>query len=278
MLPVFVSVIQIILFRFLFRNETATYYLKEGNKQKALLLMSELYFKNSSLMETDEYLMASQMNFVKESGYTDLFNSENWKHFKVGCILSALQQMSGINYITFTSCSYMEDSTHFTPGIATLIIGLIAFVSSLIAVFILRENYKYILQIGAIGMSLSYFIVLVLIYWNLEPFDIIYLTCTLLFIVCFECSIGPILWVFCADMLSEKGISLSFSINFLFSLIAGGVVTIDEIQKKFEYKKDSQLHQGLFFAMNSVFMLSCLAVRFMQIFIVAKYILVQRTN
>ena len=261
MLPVFVSIIQIILFTFCFRNETATYYIKLGNKRKALLLMSELYFKNSSLMETDEYLLASNLNFVKESGYTDLFNSENWKNFKVGCILSILQQMSGINYITFTSCSFMENSTHFTPGIATLIIGLIAFASSLLAVVILRENYRELLQVGGLGMCFSFFAVLVLIFCNSRLFDIVYLASTLVFIVCFEFSIGPILWVYCADMLSEKGISLSFSLNFLFSLIAGGVVTIDPVQRRFEYRGDSGLHQGLFFAMNLVFMLSCFAVR-----------------
>mmetsp|Transcript_34206 Transcript_34206/g.6169 ORF Transcript_34206/g.6169 Transcript_34206/m.6169 type:complete len:89 (-) Transcript_34206:193-459(-) len=76
-----------------------------------------------------------------------------------------------------------------------------------------RCGRKPLLIIGEIGMGV--FLVLIGLFQGPLDLDypLLHLTCTLMFIIFFEMSLGPIVWVYCSEVLYAKGMSLSTAAN-----------------------------------------------------------------
>lgn len=105
--------------------------------------------------------------------------------------------------------------------IMTILIGLINMCSSVPAIYFSdRLPLKRLVYYGGVGMSFSYLLLSMCLF--VIDFDgyqlalgIIALFSIFTFIITFELSIGPIMWIYCADILNSKGLSVVTSLNWI---------------------------------------------------------------
>ena len=234
--PVLVSLLQIGIFCKIYINDTPTFLMANNKRTEAMLLISRLYF---GFEASEESFDVPDASFVPESlpaTYMDLFKS--WRtnsNFRVGCILAGLQQLSGINYFIVTSSSILpiQDARLYT-----VILGIVNCVSSVFTVFILKKTYKRVLMYGALGMTSCYIVALSLIFTEKQIFSYGYLFISFAFIVFFEISIGPILWIYCADILCIRGVAIISSINWICASIIIGVFGVLGVEGNVKYHSD----------------------------------------
>lgn len=185
--------------------------------------MSRLYYYQD--IEDSEDYVSSDLNIDQEvAGFKDLFLSiKNNKTLRMGCILSGLQQLSGINFLIVSSANVFPNEKKFY----TMVLGIVNCVTGSFGIFLLKKHYKKNLLIGALGMCLCYIgiIILAIIKSNFgtNTVNYTYISICLVFISCFELSVGPIMWIYCADILCERGIAITSSVNWVCASIIIGV-------------------------------------------------------
>ena len=240
MLPIGFSLIQIVLMYTLYNRESPTFLWMNQQKDLAVDLINSLYFENEmdsgAIREVFEEIDFSRSQIKND--FKSLFRDpRSSKALRMGCIVSVLQQLVGINMIIFYSTILFKGS--YKPEVATIITGGVNCLSSVLLIFILDSKIylemgnRKMLQIGAFGMFLCYA--------GLIPIQVIddisnYVQVPLvwLFLVFFEVSIGPIMWIYCADILSEKGVAITSSLNWLttslVTLVSGFFLSENRIQ------------------------------------------------
>lgn len=222
-LPIIIVLIHSVLLLTCFHIETPTFLLKVKETQVALRVMSRLYYYQE-IEDSDDYV-SSDLNIDQEpAGFKDLFMSlKNNKTLRMGCVLSSLQQLTGINFLIVTSANVFPSQ----KGPFTLVLGLVNCVTGSFGIFLLKKHYKKNLMIGALGMCLCYICIIVLTIIKPELKEhvssYIYISICMAFIACFELSVGPIMWIYCADILCERGIAITSSTNWVCASIVVGV-------------------------------------------------------
>ena len=99
----------------------------------------------------------------------------------------------------------------------TALVGIVNFVSTIIGFFFLMcFGRKTIMVAGNILMCLSLFLVAFFSFINDTYGMVIF---TLLFIVFFEFSAGPILWLYLAEILQDKAQSIATFLNWILNLV-----------------------------------------------------------
>ena len=212
-LPIFIAIIQTILIFQCYQIETPTYFLKNKQSKRAVEMMSKLYYMHEF---DDSNNFSDDFTFDRKSlNFKEVFKSlPSNKALKLGCLFAALQQLSGINFLIFTSSEVYSNKGF------TVLLGAINCVAGTFGMIFLRKHYKKNLLIGGIGMSLCY--ILMIIFTNILKHDktahqYFIISITFTFISCFEFSVGPILWIYIADILCERGIAITSSINWMCS-------------------------------------------------------------
>ena len=207
--PILISIVQIFLFVFKYPNETPTFLMMNNKGKEAMALVNQMYFQLEMDDENSEdYFGDSQLQINdKNMTYKELFNSVKLtESLKMGCIISILQQLSGINYII------MYSTNIFYTEYSTLIIGAINCASGSVSIFMLKKHYKKNLQFGSLGMCGCYILIIIFSCFS-DLFKHVQLPIMIAFILCFEFSIGPIMWIYCADVLSDKGLAVASTLN-----------------------------------------------------------------
>ena len=221
-------------------------------------IMSRLYYNQE--LEDSEDCFDSEIQLEQDTiGFKDLFLSlKNNKTLRMGCILAALQQLTGINFLIVTSSSIFPKE----KDLFTLILGIVNCITGSSSIFLLKKHYKTNLFAGALGMSLCYILIIILSILSLKsesnPINYSYIGICFCFVACFEFSIGPILWIYCADILCERGIAITSSINWICaSLIIGAFDVIAESYSGGIYK-----NKKFFIPLNCFSLFFCLCVLF----------------
>jgi hypothetical protein len=223
-LPLVLSFVQSFIFWKIITIETPTYLMLKNKKEQALALISKLYYNKE---EQDISFEISELDFPVNINSLSLADTIlNWTRdpaLRMGCIMSALQQLTGINFfITSSQDIFKEVTEHIDGDEATIILGVINFVFGSLSMFLLRKHYRINLFYGGIGMALCHFCLMMI--WILgftmecslkSVFLIANLALSLMFIVCFELSIGPVMWIYCADIISEKGVAITTAVNWI---------------------------------------------------------------
>ena len=287
--PMFASFTQILLFKFKYKKDTPTFLMMKNKKKEATALVNELYFNKREDDDedgTEDGLLASQIsNNYKSVHYRDLFKSVNLtESLKMGCIISILQQFSGVNVIIMSSTEFLTAKGPMNKKIITILVGFVNWVFGSLSVIILHKHYRKHLQLGALGMCACYIIAIIAVGTSSSSsFEAIYVACILLFIISFEISIGPIMWVYCADILSDKGVAVTSAINWVSALIVVGIFTTFGYEDTFKYKenqdKETQDRENIpFIFMNFIFLVSCCIVSDIQIFYYSRYKMRERNE
>lgn len=145
--------------------------------------------------------------------------------FIVGCILALVQQLSGINAVIFYSSNIFTQGrdvgydTSTAARTGTVIVGVVNWAAAMMSIPLLsRFGRKTILIGGQIAMGISLVILAILAIVKFNTGIIIF---TLVFVAFFEFSIGPILWLYCAEVMTENGMVAASLITWLCTIFFG---------------------------------------------------------
>ena len=155
-----------------------------------------------------------------------------WKVVLLGVVLQILQQFSGMNAFMYYSTKIFQAAGFSNGNMNTIIVGLVNVLTTFIAIaFVDKLGRKPILYVGLTLLTLSLFIIGHI--FSLESSGVI-LSATqkdalfffsLLFIFSFAVSLGPIIWILCAEICPlqyrDLGITFSTMTNWIANMIIG---------------------------------------------------------
>lgn len=202
--------------------ESPAWLIKQGDDDAALHVLRRLGRENAT-QEIEE--IKRELAEKDRNVSVSLLQPSNRKILGIGIALFIAQQLSGINFVLLTLSSPMTDTPEIAylvnlfPGLNFLIlVGIVNLLSTLLFVVLVdRIGRRPLLLTGLFGMVLSY--ALLIEYATGSPYlslltehqPLLLLT----FIFFFAISLGPIPWLFVAEMhpLGIRGISMSVPIT-----------------------------------------------------------------
>lgn len=161
------------------------------------------------------------INQKKETiGYGAVFCSSKYRASTyLGISMAIFQQLTGINVIMAYS-NKLFDGIIESAVLITFLIGLVNFLATILgAVIIGKYGRKAIMVVCSfiIAIILALNGVSILLHWN----NYFVIAFTLLFIVFFEFSQGPIVWLYMAEIMQEKGQGVATMMNWGVNLLIG---------------------------------------------------------
>lgn len=152
-----------------------------------------------------------------------VFSPEIKKSLFLGIVLASLQQVTGINAIIYYAPSLLLQEGIASRDIALFAsvgIGLVNFIMTIFAIyFIDKLGRKPLLVYGSTGMILGLII-------SLYGF---YEIGTLLYIASFATSLGPVVWVYLAEIYPEKYRGRLLTIATFFNLFFNAVIAFSSL-------------------------------------------------
>ncbi|KAL2812629.1 general substrate transporter [Aspergillus granulosus] len=217
--------------------ETPRYLIKRDNVKAAARSLSKLRRLPEDHDAIRQELAEIQANHQFEislgkSGYAECFQGNLLKRLVTGCLLQALQQLSGINFIMYHGTQFLKNSGFNNEFIITLITNCVNVGSTLPGLYAIDKwGRRPVLLLGAIGMAVSQLLVAVLgktttgqdSQGNIIVHDAaaqkaaIAFIC--LYIFFFAASWGPIAWVVTGEIFPlktrAKSLSMTTATNWL---------------------------------------------------------------
>lgn len=148
--------------------ETPRYMIKKGNLAAATKSLSILRRLPEDDPAVREELAEIQANHEYElslgkATYLDCFKGNLLKRLLTGCLLQALQQLSGINFIFYYGTQFFKNSGFTNAFIISLITSCVNVGSTIPGLYIIEKwGRRPVLLFGAIGMTIAQLIVAVL--------------------------------------------------------------------------------------------------------------------
>ena len=225
--PIFPSLLQIFFYCFIYRQDTPKWLFDAHRTNDLENVLKTIYVNDwEQYLEKIEKGTPAKMEAnekANDPGYYALFTIKRYrKPLILGCLLSALQQLSGINTFIFYSSSIYEElsGTKNFASVFTAGLGLFNMLCTMICLpFIEKYGRKFLLMQGYIGMSVCHL--------GLFLFGILgvpsggSLPLMMIFVAFFESSAGPVLWVYCSETLTDRGIGIAIAINWVLTGIIG---------------------------------------------------------
>lgn len=151
-----------------------------------------------------------------------------WKVLLLGISLQALQQFSGINSVIYYSTEIFKDAGVSNAAVATIVVGLVNMLTTLLAVaFVDRWGRKPILYLGLILMTLMLAGVGAAFQFERaggvlgQTGEVLLVGAVLVYVFAFAISLGPVVWILCAEIFPlagrEIGISITTVANWIFA-------------------------------------------------------------
>uniref|UniRef100_A0A8C9LM62 Major facilitator superfamily (MFS) profile domain-containing protein n=1 Tax=Piliocolobus tephrosceles TaxID=591936 RepID=A0A8C9LM62_9PRIM len=225
-LPAFVSILGIILLIFFFKEETPYFLFEQGRIEESKAILRKL----NGTDNVDEPLAAlkeaMEQNEAAKKNSLSLFKALTIPSYRyvilLGCILSAFQQLSGINVLVANSNElYKEIVGKETMTKISVIMAAINFIMTFPSIYVVEKiGRKTLLLLGCAGIIIAYLPTAVLkTLWKNEYIDYISIAATFLMIISFAMSYGPVLWIYLHEMfpseIKDSAASLASLINWL---------------------------------------------------------------
>lgn len=208
--------------------ETPRYLIKRGNHEAAARSLSRL-----RRLDVDHPALVEELGEIEanhnyelslgKSSYLDCFKGTLGKRLATGCLLQALQQLTGVNFIFYYGTKFFQDSGFDNPFVISVITNVVNVVSTFPGLYMVEAwGRRRLLMFGAIGMSVCQFIVAIT--GTVKPNDGGSAGKTLIAFVCiyiffFACSWGPVAWVVTGELfplkVRAKSLSMTTATNWL---------------------------------------------------------------
>ncbi|KAK6607591.1 hexose transporter protein [Botrytis cinerea] len=207
------------------RNDTGSYRIPIAVQFLwAIILVIGLLF----LPETPRYLI----KLGKSSSYLDCFRGGMAKRLATGCLLQALQQLTGVNFIFYYGTQYFKNSGISNAFVIQMITSAVNVSSTLPGLYgIEKFGRRPLLLWGAVGMCISQLLVAVLgtVTTGQNPDGSVFaknlagqkasIAFICIYIFFFASTWGPLAWVVCGEIfplkVRAKALSMSVATNWL---------------------------------------------------------------
>ena len=149
----------------IFLPETPRMWIKRGKPERAaksLSILRRLDVDHPAIVEELAEIQANhdyELSLGKAS-YLDCVKGNLGKRLATGCLLQALQQLTGVNFIFYYGPQYFQNSGIKNPYTTSLITSCINVASTFPGLWLVEKwGRRRLLLFGAIGMSVCQFIV-----------------------------------------------------------------------------------------------------------------------
>ncbi|KAG2002725.1 hypothetical protein GB937_009597 [Aspergillus fischeri] len=217
--------------------ETPRYLVKCDDTKAAARSLSKLRRLPEDHESIRQELSEIQANHQFEvslgkSGYIDCFRGNLLKRLVTGCLLQALQQLTGINFIFYYGTQFFKNSGFKNEFVITLITNCVNVGSTIPGLYAIDKwGRRPVLLLGAVGMAVSQLLVAVLgttttgqdaqgniiVHNDAAQKAAIAFIC--LYIFFFAASWGPIAWVVTGEIFPlktrAKSLSMTTATNWL---------------------------------------------------------------
>uniref|UniRef100_A0A7S3IVE3 Major facilitator superfamily (MFS) profile domain-containing protein n=1 Tax=Strombidium inclinatum TaxID=197538 RepID=A0A7S3IVE3_9SPIT len=213
---------------FSFNYDTPVVMKKQGELDKLKELMNKIYSNEERAQERSDLIAVETGGQREELSYSKLCCNPKYRRATlVGCTLLVFQQLTGINVIMFYS-NMLFKGFEMSATTVTALIGIVNFVATLFGLmFLACAGRKIIMLIFNAAMALTLYMLAVFAYehntWGM-------VICVLLFIAFFEFSSGPISWLYAAEIMQDKAVSIGTFLNWSLSLVIS--ITIPLLVKR----------------------------------------------
>ncbi|KAI9701656.1 MAG: High-affinity glucose transporter rgt2 [Bogoriella megaspora] len=202
--------------------ETPRMYIKRGQPEKAaksLSTLRRLDVDHPALIEELAEITANHEYELSlgKSTYIECFKGTLGKRLATGCLLQALQQLTGVNFIFYYGTQFFKRAGFSDPFIATIITSCVNVGSTFPGLYLVEAwGRRPLLLFGAIGMAVCQFIVAGVGtgYGTTDTAAqkaLIAFVCIYIFF--FACSWGPVAWVVTGEIFPLKARAKSLSMT-----------------------------------------------------------------
>lgn len=229
-IPVVPSIIQLLLFFIVYKNDTPKWLNMVNRKKELEIVLRSIYtedwetYMNKIQEEPENHEFKAEKK--SEPSFCELFAIKKYrKPVIVGCSLSMLQQLSGINmFIFYSSKIYQEiEKTKNYSAEFTAALGFFNMITTMIClVFIEKYGRKILLIQGCIGMAICHLFLFLFNIISAVP-SAASLPFMMIYVGFFESSLGPVLWIYCGETLTDRGVGLAVAVNWIFAAFIGSV-------------------------------------------------------
>ncbi|KAH8695264.1 putative xylose transporter [Talaromyces proteolyticus] len=206
--------------------ETPRYLIKRNRPQAAarsLAKLRRLPLNSPHLAEIAEIAQHHERELnLGGTSYLDCFKGNIGKRLLTGCLLQALQQLTGVNFIFYYSSSFFENNDMGNAFTVTLLTNIVNVVSTIPGLWMVEKwGRRPLLLFGAIGMAISQIIVATIgtTLSGRDSADKASLAFVCIYIFFFACSWGPTVWVVPGEIFTlkirAKAMSISTATNWL---------------------------------------------------------------
>ena len=230
--PVLTCLVQSVVLVLVYKFDTPVWLQSKNRDKEAERVLCKIY--KSYIPETQNSQEMTENNesaaglVGKDPSYKELFRNPKYRRGLIlTCSLSALQQLSGINTFIFYSTRIFEETggqsdqaIYFTAALGFF--NMITTLSSLF--FVDKLGRKLMLLQGSVGMCLCQ---LLLSYFDyIDAASWLKLSIMLVYVAFFESSLGPVLWIYCGEVMTDKGVGLAVAMNWIWAAIIGAVFPV----------------------------------------------------
>ncbi|KAF2855391.1 general substrate transporter [Plenodomus tracheiphilus IPT5] len=214
--------------------ETPRWFIKKGRPEKAaksLSTLRRLDIDHPALVEELAEITANheyELSLGKAT-YLDCFRGNLGKRLATGCLLQALQQLTGVNFIFYYGTSFFQNSGISNPFTVSMITSCVNVASTFPGLYLVEKwGRRNLLLFGAVGMAVCQFIVAIT--GTVAGTDNLSAQKALIAFVCiyiffFACSWGPVAWVVTGEIfplkVRAKSLSMTTASNWLLNFAIG---------------------------------------------------------
>ena len=226
------SIFRIMLLLIYFNFEPAPYYLEIKKEKEAQEVIEKIYKPECVESIFQEYQHFFQKSNFSQMTIKELFRSKYRERLFIGIILFGIQTFSGANAVIYYSAILFggpEVST-IMLNIFFLIIAAIFMIGSFLSGKVVdRYGRKLLLRWGCIICLIQQFSIFILIIISDENnpnffIGILIKAIVLSFFFTFGMTLSPVCWIFIAEVVNDKGVSIcgisawgcNFALGFLF--------------------------------------------------------------
>jgi MFS family permease len=141
----------------------------------------------------------------------------------VGCSLSVIQQLTGMNAIMFYS-SFIFSNTPLGANQASALIQSVNLAGVVVATGLLDKFGRRSLMFSATGACTVFmFLVAIFTFTGNLWLELVFV---LAYVASFEFGPGPVVWMYMSEIMNDKGVSIGTLLNWTFTLIIGLITPI----------------------------------------------------
>lgn len=198
----------------LFVPESPRWLISREQHDQARRIFGRIYHEGAADVEW-QVVKADLEKDTRKIRFSEIFSPRYRKVVTIGIVFAAIAQLTGINII-FYYAPLIFEKTHVGGSVLfqTVLTGVVNLIFTIIAFWLIdRVGRKKLLLAGSAVMGICMFLIGILFYTdNLDNYLV--LITIFVYIAAFACTWGAVLWVYVAEIFSNKirGSATSFAI------------------------------------------------------------------